>query len=398
MGQGLVVLALPLLTRLYTPEDFGVLAVYVSILSILVVVASLRYELAIPLPESNEDAANLIALSLWIVLAMSLTVGLIIWLLFDQIVVWTKIPALRHYLWLLPLSLLGAGTYKVLNYFAVRQRAFGPIAYTKISQSLGQVLTQLGFGFLNLGSLGLLVGDVVGRIGGSGTLTWLALKWIPDWRKVISRKGIFRVAYCYRRFPMLSSCSAILNSAGLQLPALLLAAFYGPQVAGWFALGQRVIGLPVSLVEQAVAQVYLGEASRLRREDPLALHSLFLQVVKKLLMVSVLPIALLGFAGPWLFALVFGSEWQVAGTYTQILSLMFLFDFVVFPISQTLNLLEKQDVQLGWDIARLVVVNGGLFLAGLYGLSHQLAVGIYGVSMAFMYTILGLLSLKAIQS
>lgn len=385
LGQGLAVLASPLLTRLYTPVSFGVLAAYTSIFSILVVVASLRYEQAIPLPEDDETAANLLVLSLGIVLGVSALAGLAVWLGGEQIARWANTPALRPYLWLLPLGLLGAGVYLVFNYWAVRKQAFGRIAQTKLSQSVGMVVTQVGLGLLKLDPAGLLVGDVVGRVSGSGSLTVLSWRQDGGLLKRVSARGLRRAASRYRRFPLLSSGSVLLNTAGLQLPPLLMVAFYGPQIGGWFALGQRVIGVPMALVGQAVAQVYLREASRLALESSGTLYRLFFKTAQRLLLVGGVPIAVLAAIGPWLFALVFGENWHEAGMYVQLLTAMFVAQFVVVPLSPTLNVLERQDLQLVWDAARLVLVVGGLALAWALDCSAWTAVMVYGLTMLVAY-------------
>lgn len=392
MIQGVAVLASPILTRLYAPDDFGVFTVYIAILSTLSVVVSLRYQLAIPLPKDDDTAANLLVLSLLIVPAVSLLAGVGVFSLSDQIVRWTNTPAVKPYLWLLPLNLLGAGGYQVFNYWAVRKKDFDRIARTKLIQSLGKILTQVSLGLVKLGPLGLLLGDVVGRVSGSGTLAVMAYNQSREALGQVNIAGVRQVAYRYRRFPLLSTESALLNRAGLDLPPLLLAAFYGPQVVGWFGLGLRMIKLPMTLVGRSVAQVYIGEASQLAQEDPGALHRLFLKTARRLLLVGGIPIALLGLSSPWLFALVFGEVWREAGAYVQLLTVMFIAEFVVVPVSSTLNVLERQDLQLAWDVGRLVLVVGVLWLANTLGWSSVQAIGAYSGSMLIAY--LGLFGLS----
>lgn len=395
-GQALLVIASPLLTRLYAPEDFGTLAVYTSILGIISVVASLRYELAIPLPEKDEEAVNILVLSLGIVIVMSLLVGLGIWVLGDQIVLWVNAPALKPFLWLLPLGVCTVGTYQVFNYWAVRKQAFGRIARTRVNQGLGTVLTQIGLGFLKLGPLGLLIGHIVGQ--GAGTTTLAALVYREDKQalETVSLREVRHMAWRYQRYPLLSSLSGLINSAGLQLPALLLASFYGLQVAGWFTLGQRVIGVPMSLVGQAVSQIYLGEAAQRARQNPGSLHSLFLKAAHRLLLLGIVPLGVLALSGPWLFAWIFGDSWRDAGTYMQILSLMFLIQFVVVPLSQTLNILERQAWQLGWDVGRLLLVMIALLVAYTLSWPPVGAVAMYSVAMLVSYIALFGLSLRAL--
>jgi O-antigen/teichoic acid export membrane protein len=385
LGQGLVVASAPLLTRLYTPVDFGVLAVYGSIVSLVAVAASLRYELAIALPEDDESAANLLLLSLGIVLVVSLLAGLGVWLLADQLVRSVNIPTLKPYLWLVPLGVLGSGIYSALILWPVRKKAFTIIARTRFTQSLGQVLTQVILGLLQLGPVGLLVGQIVGKTGGSGGMAAQIWKHDKEAIKRISASGVRRVALRYRRFPMLSSGTALLNRAGVYLPPILLAAFYGPQVAGWFALGQRVIGLPAMVISTSVADVYMGEAAQLVRTDPHALERLFVKTAKHLTLIGAPPLAVLGLSSPWVFALVFGEGWREAGVYVQLMAVAFLGQFVTTPLEATFAVTERQDLGLARHTIRLVLVVGSLSLAHLARWGPVVAIGLYSVSMFVAY-------------
>jgi O-antigen/teichoic acid export membrane protein len=398
LGQGLVVASAPLLTRLYTPADFGVLAVYGSIVSLVAVVAALRYEFAIALPEEDESAANLLLLSLGIVLFVSLLAGFGVWLLADQLVRSVNTPTLKPYLWLVPLGVLGTGVYEVLSFWAVRKKAFTTIARTRFTQSLGQVLTQAILGLLQLGPGGLLLGQVVGKTGGSGTLATLTYKHGKEAIKRVSASGVRRVAFRYRRFPMLSSGTALLNRAGLYLPPILLAAFYGPQVAGWFALGQRVIGLPAMVISKSVSDVYMGEAAQLVRTDPHALERLFVKTAKHLTLVGAPPLAVLALGAPWLFALVFGEGWREAGVYAQLMAVAFLAQFVTTPLEATFLVTERQDLGLARHAIRLVLVVGSLSLAHWARWGPVVAISLYSVSMFVAYINILVLGKRALRS
>lgn len=392
-GQALVVIASPVLTRIYTPEDFGVLSVYTSITSILVVLVSLRYEVAIALPGDDKTAVNLLLLSLAIVFSTSLIFGSALILSGGHILAWTNALELKNYLWLFPLSLICAGSYQVLNYWAVRKRDYASIARASMAQCSGMVSIQVIMGFISQGPVGLLMGQVAGQLSAGGYLGTLVCRQDRDIIKGWSVAGIRRAAYRYRRFPLYSGLSVLCNSSGLYLPAILLAAIYGPQVSGWFALGQRVIGIPLSLLGKAVEQVYLGEASRLAQENPGALHGLFLKTALKLFLIGIIPIASLGIMGPFLFSLMFGDNWITAGKYIQILFLMYLVKFVVSPLDQTLSIIERQDLQLYWDAGRLVLVVGCLITAKYLGWSDVLAIYAYGGGMLLTYLIMfGLLN------
>lgn len=387
-GQIIAVIFLPVLTRLYTPEDFGVLGVFASILSIMMVIAALRFEIAISLPEEEETAASLLVLSLVIVSCAAL-ISLSLILYFDEkITAWINTPEIEPYLCLIPIGLFIGGIYQVLSYWAIRRKAYSRIAKTKLHQGSGMVVSQAGLGLLTTGPVGLLIGQVVGYGAGVVSLVNFIRRNDGSLIKAITISGMWSAAKRYRRFPLLSSWSALLNSAGLFLPALILAAFYGPQVAGWFVLGQRVIGMPMLLVGKAVAQAYLAESSQLRWKDIRAMQKLYNKTALNLLFIGIAVIGPVGIFAPQLFTWVFGSDWQQAGFYVQLLSVMFIAQLIVVPLSQTLNILERQDLQLIWDAGRFVLVIGAIMMAAISGWPAIHAIGAYGVGMLVSYLLL----------
>lgn len=390
-SQGITILAQPILTRLYAPTDFGVLQVYMSIVSLLAVTLTLRYEYAICLPEDDDSAANVLALSLLVMTGMAGLYGAGIWLLASYITQWTNTPELRSYLWLVPVGLLGAGAYNVISYWTVRQKAFHHLVRTKFSQAFWQAAIQIGLGIFRTGPLGLLLGDVAGRTAGSSFLARLTWRQNQAAMRQVSLKGIWQAAVRYRRFPLITGISALLKGVGGQSPPLLIGAFYGPQVLGWFALGQRLLAAPIALVGQAVSQVYLGEAPQLARSHADGLRQLYIGTAKRLFLLGVGPTVVLILGGPWLFGVVFGSVWRESGVYVQILSAALLAQFVVSPLVQTLNILERQDLQLVADIGHPVVTVGSLSIAGTFQLSPVAAIGLY--SMATFATHVGLFML-----
>jgi len=398
LGQTITVLASPILTRLYTPEDFGVFGVYASILGIVTVVASLRYEYALPLPEDDETAANTLVLCFVLLMGMTTLSWLLVHAVGDQIVTWANVPGLKPYLWLIPLGMLGAGTYQILNYWAVRKRAFPRIARTRLSRGVARAALQVGVGFAHSGPFGLLLGQLAGETAGSISLGLSA--WRKDHApfKAVSLQGMRKAGRRYERFPLFSSWADLLGALGLQVPQLLFAAFYGAEVAGWFALGQRVIAAPLNIVVDSVSQVYFGEAARLPKDDPQAMRRLFLKLTGRLALIGALPVAVICALAPWVFTFVFGPGWETAGRYVQILGLMFAVRFAIVPLFHTLSVLERQDLYSIWEAARLVLVVGGLLAAKALGASHIAAIGVYSLSMLTAYLFLWRLVWHALKS
>jgi len=398
VGQVGAILAAPILARLYTPEDFGHFQVYLSVMVFGVVMAAWRYELAIILPEKDEVAANMLALAVGIVGVTSLIFAGVAWWAQGSSLWPNQAEALRPYLWLMPLSICATGLYQVLSYWALRQKAYSQMAATKLTQAASQLSTQLIMGgFFQSGFFGLLLGDALGRMSGNLGLARMAWRYNLKLFRTVNWRDMWFAAVRYRDFPLISSGSALLNTAGFALPMLMLGSLYSPQVLGWFALVERIMGAPTTLIGQAVSQVYMGEAARLVSSDPEALRIQFLKALKRLLWLGGVPCAVIFLAGPTLFAFIFGESWREAGEYARLLAVMHYVGFVAWPLIPTLNILEHQIWQLGWDIGRLALTLGGLWVGYHLEWPARGAIVAYGVAMLTGYAVHLFLSYRAIQ-
>ena len=364
LAQGLLVLVVPVLTRLYSPSDYGTLAVYSSTLTVLLVVASLRYELAIPLPETDDVAGALLALSLLLLGVTTALVSLVVWLVGDAFVAAVKVPALRPYLWLIPVGLVGGGAYQALSYWAIRRREFGRIARTKLSQGIGQAASQVALGLAGIGTPGLLLGDGIARMAGGGSLALLALRDRPH--AGLTWAGIRAAALRYRRFPLLTSWAGLLNIGSLQLPSILFASGFGAAAAGLYALSYKMLVLPTMLVAQAVGQVFLSRAASLAR-DEVRLRDLTERTALALFALGLPVFAAVGLGGPRLFATVMGARWEEAGRYAQVLAPWFALWLVSNPLSGLFNVREWQGSALAFSAGEFVLRLAALLVASQRG-------------------------------
>lgn len=374
VGQAIVVLASPILTRLYTPGDFGVLAVYSSLLGILSTVAALRYELAIPLPEKDEDAAALVVLSLIIVLGMSLLVGLGVWLGGEQVARWVNVETLRPYLWLLPVGMGFVGTYQVLNYWTTRRKLFDVVSLTKLTQCGTQVAVQLVSGALGVTPLGLIIGHIAGQSAGIGVLfrrSGVSLRLFP------AKKLAFLVKQHWR-FPIFNTWGALINIVGIQAAPLLLTTYFGTAISGLFMLTMRVLTLPASLIGNAVAQVFYPTIAA-QTQKPEAVRTLLARASTALLLVAFPIFVLVGFWGRELFALIFGTEWLEAGLYASYLSPWLFLNFISSPLSTFVLAKGRQDTAMWITLYETALRLSSLLFGGLKG-SPLLAVVLYGLS------------------
>ena len=387
LAQILAIASAPVLTRIYRPSDFGALQIFISVMGLILVVASGRYEIAVLLPEDDQSAIELLVLSLTCVVMTTAFCGVVVVVCHYHWILPSSMLVLQKWLWLLPLSLLGGGLYECLNYWAVRRDDYKQIAKSKFSQVAAQIATQLASGCAIHGPLGLLLGDAAGRMCGSGRFARDLWKDFACKLRAVQVQRVFRLAFRYREYPLVSMWGALINGSGLALPALFLAQYYGARETGCFALVNRVLGIPGSLIGVSIAQVYISQSAKLSRSDPSRLMQIFLKTTRHMVFIGVLPCAVFTLVAPWLFKLIFGPAWRDAGEYARYLAFMFYASFIDAPLTQTLNILEQQRVQFGWDLSRLIAIVASIVIPHWLGYGASVAILAYGIAMTVMYCI-----------
>ncbi|MCL6576112.1 lipopolysaccharide biosynthesis protein [Kyrpidia sp.] len=396
-AQGIILLAIPLLSRLYGPKEFGIYAICSSVLSISLAVSSLRYELAIPVAKSDREAMYLSYIALLLLVPVSIVQVIILAILSNEhfSLFGGQFAQIRPYIFLIALGTVSGGVYQILTYGAIRYGLFEDIAATRSRQSIAQTVFQIVSGLVSAGPSGLILGFIMGKSVGSVRLGRRVLSF--DAIGHLRLRLLSLTAYRYRKFPVYLSWSGLLNTAGMELPLILLGGLYGPQVSGWFGLALRITSIPSALIGQAVSQVYLHEftsALRNKTEDVLKVYNRFML---GLFAVSVLGVILYISVLPVMFPLVFSQEWEPAICYVLYLMPMFVTQLVVAPLSQTLIVGGRESWQSLWDTVRVLVIVLWTFLASRFHLTDTQAVLGVSVSMSACYVSLFILSRRLLH-
>jgi O-antigen/teichoic acid export membrane protein len=332
------------------------------------VVACLRYELSIMLPKTDEEAANLLGLSLFFVLIITGFSALIIFGAGDEVVSLLNSPGLKKVLWLIPLSVLISGTFLALNYWNSRTKHFGRLSIARLISSVSAQSTILGAGYAGFVSGGVLIGSrILGQLVSTlflGGQIWqddgLLFKKTIRWEKMIA--GLRR----HRNFLVYGTGSALLNTASQQMPVLLLSFYFSPKIVGFFALGKTVLSIPMSMVGAAISQVFFQKASEAHNHIG-NLSEVVEEVFKRLVSIGIFPILLLTLIGQDIFIVAFGAPWSEAGVYMQILGLWIFFQFISSPISTLFAVLEKQSYGLFFNVLLFCTRAVSLIVGGMTG-------------------------------
>jgi O-antigen/teichoic acid export membrane protein len=371
-AQALLIVASPVITRLFTPEDFGVMAAYSFLLNSLLAINSLRYEYAIPLPKDDEEAANLTGMTLALVLILSLIMTAVIWGIGGALSARLNEPRLEELLPLLPFGLIIGGWLMALNYWTVRLKNFRTVTMAQLSTSAGQVFGQIGLGLSGAGLIGLGIGFIVGQ-----TLALVAYARVHFPWRALRPAAWGALMLKYKKFPLFSTFSSLVDIIGSQFPAVLFLAFFSAAEAGFFSLTIRILSLPSSVISNAVAQGFypaLAEA----QDDRTQTARLFESMASALFLISLTGFGFTLASGNHLFHIVFGEQWATAGLYAQLLVPYFLVVFISSPLS-SLALVQGRQKEVLWLISAVTLLRFGALIVGARMGSALIAVSLFSL-------------------
>mgnify|MGYP000917383153 CR=1 FL=1 len=347
IAQILNIASMPILSRVYSPADFGVLALFTSLTGILLEISNLRYYGAIPLPKKDAFADSLVLLSFIIQFVFISLMAIALFFARSTLLGLVSSDLLMPYWVLIPLGIGAMGSYLIFSQWAIREQEFPLIAKTKLVQSISGIMTKLFLGFWGLKPLGLLLGAIVSQAGGTISLG----------NRLVRKRGIPKadlsrlkqVTIKYRKFPLFTTWQALLNSLGRHIAPFFLVAFWGPQVAGYFAFSLQILHLPAYFVGQAMSQVFVQRASVAKYQGNLQETSR--HFFKVLLLVGIFPILCLGLIAPQIFSIVFGPQWHMAGVYARVLSPWVALSFISSPLSVLFSIQNRQEVGLAFEVS-----------------------------------------------
>lgn len=377
-AQAILILASPILTRLYTPEMFGVMAVFVGFSTVLSTLATWRYEIAIPQADSDQAAASVAALCFGLTLLMFALSTTVVFFFQDAIVRLFQLDEVASFLWMVPLFILSIGLYQILTYWNYRRRQFGSVAQSVVGKNVGMVGIQTVF--YSAGAITLLLGHLLSQFLAA---VLLLRQSSVLFRQKVTVKIVRQNAKRFRKYPMLSSWSGFTGSSAQQAPMLMFAVLFSPIQAGLYSLAHRIIGLPGALVGQAVSNVFLPHAADAYREGNLG--NLLREIHLTLSRLATPAVIVLAIAAPQLFELVFGDEWREAGHYAQWLTVMLYAQFMYSPVSTSFGIMDRQEVGLLLHVGLLIASVSSIWVGASIYSSTLVTVALYSIANAVLY-------------
>ena len=359
MSQALRISLIPIVTRLYPPESFGLFSTIIAIVMVISSVSHLRYNVAIQLPKNEDDADSIALLGSLLVIFFSL-------ISFAAAVCWGKklatilnISDVHLVIYFIPIGIFLRGMLMIVNSWHLRNKAFKNMSASLIFGAIGDRAFTIGIGLKGLsGPFGLVIGRYTGIF--STIMGMMLHKGKRHFLDIFSSKSIKKIienSVKFKDFPKYS-WSELLLQATMHMPVILLGLFFNPIVVGYFALTRRVLMEPLTLVGEAIYRSFFQKTSELHREGR-DISGLSIRLVHFLCVISIFPMLLFGVFAQEAFVLVFGEKWQPAGFYALLLLPLFIFDFIVRPLNSFFDILIKQKemllFNLGYFLCSLIV-------------------------------------------
>jgi O-antigen/teichoic acid export membrane protein len=379
IAQAIPVLISPVLTRLYSPEDFGIYAVYFSLVMIASVVATAKYEMAIVLPKTDDEARRVLSLSVLMSMissAILLSIILVAYPFIDE-----RMMKEKFILLLLPAGVFLIGLSQSLHYYFNRHGRYKSLVKGRILRSTAYSLSAVLFGLFKPAGAGLVVSDTSGYFA-NNIFLWFKHKGLLKTSE-FRWNELTMVAKRYINFPKYLIVSGFFEKGSGQAPVLFLNNLFSSTAgAGYFSLAQRMIITPADLISRAISDVFREKAGRDFANSGNC-RSIFLSTFKKLLFLGVISFGIGYFIIEDLFRIVFGEAWAQAGVYAQIMMPMFFFQFVVSPLSIVFVIAEKQKYDLMMQALLLLMVAASFLVGHFYFGSIKTAIKLF----TFVYSV-----------
>lgn len=389
IAQAIPYLFSPVLSRIFTPAEFGSFGLYVSITSVLSIIGTGDYEHAIMLPRRRQHGFLVLALSILLNLTFALLLAIALVFAHSAVCQYFSDNQAYIYVIFIPLSVFILGLFRSLNFWNNRNKHYRNIAVANVSRASSMTGIQVGSGLLKMNTLGLIAGEIFGQIVRAVILVQRSWTDFRQFFRSISPKRLLVTGRIYANFPKFSMPSQLLNFFSTQIPVLLLPFFFTNAVVGMYFLPHKIMTIPLTMLGASISQVYFRNASRIKQRTE-SLSNLTFQIFEKLFFIGIVPFTLVAIYGNVLFAFVFGTEWYQAGIYAQLLSPWLFFVFIASPISIIFTVLDKLQLSLIFNLILVFLRLTALFIGGwmlnnaLYAIFLYAAVGFcYWVFLTF---------------
>ena len=381
----------PVVTRLFGPEAYGLQGVFMSLAGLVAAIAAMTYPIAIVLPRSDADALGIARLSIYIGVATSLLVTVVLLFFGGSILTVLNAEEVSAFMYLIPVFMFITVLVRVLQQWSIRKKSFKLMARVSVWEAFAVNLTKLGMGIVNPVPVALIVINTAGGLFHAAML-WVGLRKKPSLNpkrlaQVERASSAWDLARRHSDFPVLRAPQTFLNAASLGLPVFLLASLFGSEAAGFYAIAKTVLSVPTLLVGSSVMQVFYPHFNEAVYSGRNA-RTVLIKAMLGMATLGLIPYLAVIILGPLLFQFVFGSEWRVAGEYAQWLAVWLFIVFLNRPIVAAIPVLRMQGVFLIYEIISILSRGAALYVGSALFQSADFSVAVFSIVGALLNALL----------
>ena len=365
-AQAITFLLIPFIARIYTPDNFGIMTLFSTIVNLLIAVSCGCYEQAIVLPQDDNKGWDVLALSLFFCSFTSFVFFLIILFFYHDVSrIIFKVDSLI-WLWFLPLVIWFGGIRMALTYWNTRRKKFKALSASKMIESIGNSGIKLASGLAVGNKLGGLIGGIIGRSLFPSLFLGIIfyLRDFKSFARMPKKNKLVKVLKKYRNFLFFSTWTAITVNISRSLPVFFLAFLFDNRIVGAFGLADNTLRVPIGIIGNSVRQVFLQwAADTISKKKRLSVG--LLKATSGLFILGVLPFGILFYFGEEIFVLVFGNNWSEAGKFAEVLSPWLMTLCINPPATVVYTVLQKQGLYLVYFIVT-ALGRGLVFIIGMF--------------------------------
>lgn len=389
IAQAIPIAISPILTRLYSPKDFGLLGLYISICSMLGIMGSLRYDAAIIQADNDQEAKQLVIVSFISTFLFSVLLLLIVLFFNESLALLLNNLEIRNWLFSVPLTVFLVSAFYITSFWLNKKKRFLDMSINRVINKSTDSALSLLLGIIGVLRQGLLLGYIIGQF----VMISLLFKKIRKDNFVFNKKRARLVIRKYIAYPKYYLPSTILSEISSNVFLILMSIFYGGIITGFYSLVFRVTYLPLGLIGNSIGEVYRQKANEYYLEHGNC-KALFFKTFKTLFIIGLLPLVVLFFFGEYLFVFVFGEEWKIAGEIAKYFSFLIFFQFISTPLSFTIFLNKSQKQEMILQLLRTVFTILSVVIGHYYN-DYMLAIIIMVVVYCIYYIFNSLLQYRA---
>ena len=386
-GQIITLVAMPFLTRLYNPSDFGTFALLFSTISVFGYVACLGYDHAMMLPKDEPTALKLLKLGLLIASSFSVIIGLIVLILPLKLFHVLGIEKIRNYIFIIPFGILLIGLTQLFTIWHNRNKNYKIIASNKIIQNISSTAVNLSAGFIKPSVWGLIGGFISGQVIG---LVSIIKRSKISFNEIRKTSGLANGAKSYINFPLFLAPMMLLNTISLNIPIYIFSVYYTQSIVGLYSQAYKAINYPLIFITAAFSTVFFQKLNVSDNKLKIYKYSFFYSLILGFIILS--PVMVFGTP---LFVFVFGKSWAMAGKMAAILCPFSIISFSVSNVCEVFSVTQKNHILLVWQIIYFIIASSVLIFFRYMQIEFMLAY--YSIICSVLYLALAYIGFKILK-